>query len=152
MADHAGNERHDLGLDIEGIREMLAEYPLRCGLLYGSHARGTPTTDSDVDVAVAFEEGLSSTEQMTHRSRLTADLMSTLGTNDVDVADLDAIRPAIGASALRTGRLLLGDPATVERYLERFENETPENETTGSECVGSTRFSTDWRGRCERPG
>jgi predicted nucleotidyltransferase len=129
MADSPENERGELDLDIEGIRETLAEYPLRCVLLYGSHARGTPAADSDVDIAVAFDEGLSSTERLTHRSRLTADLMSVLGTNDVDVADLDAIRPAIGASALRTGRLLLGDPATVERYLERFERETPDPDT-----------------------
>lgn len=56
-------------------------------------------------------------------------LMSVFGTNDLDVADLDAIRPAVGASALRTGRLPLGDSTTVERYLGRFERETSHDET-----------------------
>ena len=118
-------------VDPERVRQVLGQHPVRLAVLFGSQTRGTPTAESDVDVAVAFEAGLSPAERLEHRVSLIVDLVETLGTDDVDVADLDAIRPAVGASALRSGTVLLGDRELIEMYHERFERATVNDETHG---------------------
>lgn len=63
------------------------------------------------------------TEKLSESDRieLVVDLMETLGTNDVDLADLDTIRPEVGLQAIETGRPLLGDEGTRQEYRKRFE-------------------------------
>jgi len=107
------------------IARVLEGHPVDVAVLFGSHAHGHETPDSDVDVAVAFEEGLSARTRLERRVELVADLVEALGTDDVDVADLDAIRPAVGAEALRTGTILVDDPARHNALRDRFERETP---------------------------
>jgi predicted nucleotidyltransferase len=128
MTGPLGDEPADPDVDLDRVVRVLEEYPIRCAVLFGSYARGTQTTDSDVDIAVGFEDELSPSERLDRRIELTTDLMETLGTNAVDVADLDSIRPAVGADALRTGTRLVGDRDVVDEYLDRFDRET-EDET-----------------------
>lgn len=113
----------DLDVDTDRLVEVLEGYPIRCALLYGSRVRGTATADSDVDVAVGFEGDLDASERLSLRVDLTVDLIEALGTDAVDVADLDAIEPAVGASALESGVVLYGDEETIDAYRERFERE-----------------------------
>jgi predicted nucleotidyltransferase len=113
----------DIELDFESLSETIEEYPVRCAILYGSHAHGTATADSDVDIAVAFERGLSEAERFDRRVALTAALIETLGTDTVDVADLDGIRPEIGLAAVNTGHLIVGNPQIIEEYRNQFEHE-----------------------------
>jgi hypothetical protein len=54
-------------VDPEHIARIIERYPVPCAVLYGSQIRGTATADSDVDIAVAFEEGLSPTERLERR-------------------------------------------------------------------------------------
>lgn len=124
MTGSLGDEPSDPDIDLDRVVPVLEGYPIRCAVLFGSYARGTQTTDSDVDIAVGFEGDLSSSERLDRRIEMTTDLMETLGTNDVDVADLDSIRPGVGAAALRTGILLVGDGDVVDEYLDRFDRET----------------------------
>lgn len=92
--------------------------------MYGSTVRGTAGPHSDVDVAVEFHEGIS--EGKRHRARLRAivELSRALGTDDVDVADIDGLRPEVGASALGEGIVVLGDPDRAERLRERCAERT----------------------------
>ena len=48
--------------------------------------------------------------------------------SDVDVADLDAIRPEVGASALETG-IIVGGTERVGAIRERFDRERETDET-----------------------
>jgi predicted nucleotidyltransferase len=57
----------DIELDVEPLSETIQEYPVRCAIRYGSHAHGTATGDSNVDIAVAFERGLSEAERFDRR-------------------------------------------------------------------------------------
>ena len=129
MADAPGRDVDGVNVDPEAIRRVVEQYPVRCAVLYGSHVQATPTKESDVDIAVAFETDLTAAERLEQRVELTARLVDALGTDDVDVADLDAIRPEVGISALESGRRLYGDQKTLDEYLERFERETPDDET-----------------------
>lgn len=106
-------------IDPAAISTVVERYPVRLAVLYGSHARGTATAASDVDVAVAFDPELSREERLRHRIELTADLASALATDDVDVADLDSIRPAVGRSVLDDG-IVLVDDGCADEYEAQF--------------------------------
>lgn len=113
--------RDDAGLDHATVKRVLEEHPVRVAVLYGSQVTGTATAESDVDVAIEFESSLSADERHRARLALVVDLMEGLGVNDVDVTDLESIRPAVGASALRTGVVLVGSDARVAELAEGFE-------------------------------
>jgi predicted nucleotidyltransferase len=133
MTPPVGDDRADLHVDPDRVARVIREYPVRLAVLFGSYARGTATTDSDVDVAVAFEEDCSPSERLDRRIDLTTDLVAFLGTNDVDVTDLDSVRPDVGSSALQHGTLLVGGREVLEEYLERFERERRSTDDTHEE-------------------
>lgn len=115
------------------IREVLETYPIQVGVLFGSHVRGEATAESDVDVAVAIDE-TDPTERLQTRIDLIADLTRALGTDDIDVVDLETVDPTVGAQALRTGTVLVGDPDDVETLAARFERQRA-RPTTAEERV-----------------
>lgn len=113
-------------VDPQVVADLLSEHPVRLAVLFGSQATGTVTAESDVDVAVEFDKSLSVEERHRARLDLIVDLMTALGMNDVDVTDLGTVRPAVGASALRTGTVLRGSEDRAAELLARFEAETSE--------------------------
>lgn len=119
----------DVDIDVDSIIATLEEYPVRYAVLYGSHADGVATSESDIDIAVAFPEQLSESERLNCRIELVVDLMEALGTNDVDLADLDAIRPEVGLRAIETGQSLLVEEETRQGYRKQFEREVSTAET-----------------------
>jgi len=118
--------REDGTVDPDEIRTVLESHPVELGVLFGSRARGTSDSHSDVDVAVAFDASLSDDQRSRARIDLVVDLTRALGTDDVDVVDLDAVRPAVGAGALEDGIVLVGDPEEAERRRAEFEHRTTE--------------------------
>lgn len=115
----------------EQIRAVLETYPIQIGVLFGSHVRGEAMAESDVDIAVAIDED-DSTERLQTRIELTAELIDTLGTDEIDVVDLDTVDPSVGAAALRTGTVLIGDPDDTATLAERFERQR-DSPTTSAE-------------------
>lgn len=115
-----------VSVDPTAVTRVLQDHPVQVGVLFGSHARGTATSESDVDVAVEFDDALSTEKRHQARIDLIVDLMERLGVNDVDVTDLEGVRPAVGASALRTGVVLIGRQSRVDRLREDFESRTTE--------------------------
>ena len=103
------------------VRRVLESQPVQLGVLFGSYARGTAGSHSDVDVAVEFDESVD--DRFRARLTLGADLARALGTDDVDVVDLDDVRPAIGYSALDRGRVLVGDPDRAKKLAATLERE-----------------------------
>ena len=71
----------DIEVDVDAIVDTLEEYPVQCAILYGSHAHRTATEDSDVDIAVAFEDDLPETRRLDSRVDPVVALMEVLGTD-----------------------------------------------------------------------
>jgi len=115
------DEAATTGIDPGTVEHVLGDHPVRVAVLFGSHVRGTANAGSDIDLAVEFDDSLSEEERHRARLDLIVDLMEALRVNDVDVTDLDGIRPAVGASALRTGVVLLGSHDRITELRERFE-------------------------------
>lgn len=118
------------GLDddaLDAIRRVLAGKPVRLGVLFGSQATGTAGSHSDVDVAVEFDPAVADDERYRHRLSLVVDLSQALGTDDLDLVDLDTVRPAVGLSALQDATLLVGNQDRREQLVSEFERqaETP---------------------------
>lgn len=109
----------------ETVTEVLEAHPIRLGLLFGSHVRGDSGPHSDVDVAVEFEEWLDEDARRRVLLDLITDLSRALRTDDIDVTDLDGVRPAVGAAALTDGRLLVGSRERRNTLREQFRTETP---------------------------
>jgi predicted nucleotidyltransferase len=106
--------------DITTIERVVEGHPIRFAVLFGSHARGTQTAFSDVDIAVEFEESVSDEDRTRIRLDLIVQLIEALGTDEVDVAVLDSIRPEIGFSAVRDGVVLTGSDDRANQLLKRF--------------------------------
>lgn len=116
-------------VDVEVLERVLEAHPVRLAVLFGSTTDGSATPASDVDIAVEFEsEDVALPRRHRARATLVADLAEALGTDDVDVADLDTVRPAVGAAALGSGILLVGDEDRAVSLREHFEERT-ETET-----------------------
>lgn len=114
----------DRAVDSDEIRTVLTSHPVQLDVLFGSQARGTSDSHSAVDVAVAFDPTLSDEQRSRARIDLVVDLTRALGTDDVDVVDLDAVRPAVGTAALEDALVLIGDPDEAERRQTEFETRT----------------------------
>lgn len=110
-------------VDTDALADLLEQHPVRVAVLFGSRATDTAGRHSDVDIAVESEERLSDDERLQSRVELLVEFIETLGTDDVEVVDLDSIRPGVGLSALDSGCLLVGDPSRVETLRDRFERE-----------------------------
>ena len=82
-------------------REILEAY------LFGSRARGSGQTHSDIDVAVFVDPEKVEPGPFGYRSRLTTALMAGLGTNSIDVVILNHAPPLLYHRVLRDGLRLL---------------------------------------------
>jgi predicted nucleotidyltransferase len=71
----------------EPIAEVMARHPVAYAYLFGSVARGEDRPDSDVDVAVRFEPGLTASERFSLLLRIGTELEVALH-RPVDVVDL----------------------------------------------------------------
>lgn len=121
MATEQGPD--ELAGDIEEVRAYLSEQPLEFALLFGSQATGAATERSDIDLVVKFSETLDADELFQRRNRIAGELMARLGTDDVDVSDLDHLPTEIAHSALQEGILLVGDEETVDEYRQQITSE-----------------------------
>lgn len=99
------------GADVDALGELLDQHPLSLGLAFGSRVTGEATEDSDLDVAVRFEDHVDESERFRLLDRLTVEIEDGTGIASVDVVDLDRIGPHRAYEALRSGLLLLGAEA-----------------------------------------
>lgn len=113
---------------IDRLQEVLDQHPIRLGVLFGSQATGEAGSHSDIDVAVEFLPSVE--DQFKAQLRLGVDLTDVLGTDDVDVVDLQTVPPAVGYSALAHGTVLVGDSERAEELLAQFDRERERSTST----------------------
>ncbi|WP_026289928.1 type VII toxin-antitoxin system MntA family adenylyltransferase antitoxin [Thioalkalivibrio sulfidiphilus] len=92
--------------------------------LFGSTARGTTGPMSDVDVAIRMSPGADHT--LDERLKLQDALCRHLGSDRVDLVDLDLVSPVLRFNVVRDGLLLKGDndvrvPFEVRAMSEYFD-------------------------------
>ena len=110
-----------LSLPIERVQNTLQEHPVKLAILFGSHATDTSTPQSDLDIAVAFENVRSS--DATYNTvffGLSADLSDILGSDDVDLVDLQSMSPSLLEAVFEHGVLLVGDERTAATMRQQL--------------------------------
>ena len=87
--------------------------------LFGSHARGTPHRESDIDVAVLFDRGAAPMpdERFERRVRMLGDLIAALERNAVDLIVLNDVPPQLARAALRGRRVFCRDSEAEHAFL-----------------------------------
>jgi Nucleotidyltransferase domain. len=104
------DEADSLAVDTDAIMQVLDNAPVTAAVLYGSHARGDATADSDVDLAVVFDDSLGSVETTRARLRLIERLTARLGTDDIDVVPLARTHATLRREIYDDGIVLYGSP------------------------------------------
>ena len=126
------------GINVEGMREYLAQTEVDFAILFGSHARGTADESSDVDIALRFPEELDKHERFHHRNRIDAELQA-YADGFVDVSDIELLPNPVAYAALRDGILLVGDKQAAAEYKAEvkaeFEEEESEREQERQEFI-----------------
>lgn len=113
--DPAGDE----GVDVDAIRSVLDEHPVRLAVLFGSTTDGTADASSDLDIAVELDDDVSNRADA--RMELLTDLSIALERNDVDLSIVDDLSPRVGRAAFRRGHLLVGAQERATAHRKRFE-------------------------------
>lgn len=135
-----GGEPTGEGVNVEGTREYLAQSPVVFAVLFGSHARGT--TSSDVDIALQFPAAMNDHDCFRRRNQIDAALQA-YAEGYVDVSDIETLPTPVAHTALRDGILLAGDEQTVEAYTEggrsSVRSDVERTRTTTSGVHRSTR-------------
>lgn len=116
------SEIGELSVDTETIESVLVDTPVSVAVLYGSHARGEAAEHSDIDLAVVFDETLSSVEKTRARLALIERLSVRLGTNAVDVTPLTRAPQSLRREIYRDGIVLYGSEKSLPAIDEDEHN------------------------------
>jgi hypothetical protein len=97
------------GRDLEArlTRALEPRLEILDAYLFGSQARGDAGALSDIDVAVFIDQDLAEPGPYGYDAELITDLMTELGTNDIDVVLLNQAPPLLYHRVLRDGKLLV---------------------------------------------
>lgn len=103
----ASRRAEDTDLQARLTRALEPRPEILDAYLFGSQARGDAGTLSDIDVAVFIDEDLAEPGPYGYDAELITDLMTELGTNDIDVVLLNQAPPLLYHRVLRDGKLLV---------------------------------------------
>lgn len=101
--------------------ELCRESDVEFAVVFGSRSTGFPRPNSDVDVAIKFNDDLSAGERFRQLCALSGNVQRS-DAPFVDVSDLETLPLTIAARAV-DGDLLCGDEASFSRYRESIEAE-----------------------------
>jgi hypothetical protein len=89
--------------------------------LFGSHARGAPHRESDVDVGVVLDRGVHPTpsSRFAERVRLTSELIGALHVDAVDLVVLNDAPPLLARRVLLDGQQVYCSDAGADRDFRR---------------------------------
>ena len=96
--------------DIDTVRAVLREHPVRLAILFGSHATETTHDTSDIDIAVEFDEHEPADREYNDVFLgLSVDLSDELKMDDIDLVDLHAVSQPLATAIFENGILLIGN-------------------------------------------
>lgn len=113
-------------LDVEAILRVFDEVPVRTAILYGSHARGEASAGSDVDIAVQFDDAVSSVERTRARLELIERLSAVLDTDDIDITPISHASPGLRREVYEDGVVLYGDTSALDEEQQELQASTHE--------------------------
>jgi predicted nucleotidyltransferase len=96
-------------VDPATVRESLRPFPVSLAVLFGSHAKGTEHTLSDLDVAVLFRDNINGKDRIRLLDAITTAIIESTGIDAVDLVDLERTSADLGYDIMTHGVLLLGD-------------------------------------------
>lgn len=117
-------------VDVQAIRSVLDDHPVRLAVLFGSQTDGTADASSDVDIAVELDEHVSNYVPV--RLDILSDLSIALDRNDVDLALVGDLSPRVGATAFTRGLLLCGSVDRYDTLSSRFMELVDETDSSSS--------------------
>lgn len=117
-------------LDIDSIVRVLDNHPLTLAVLFGSYVRGEATKSSDIDIAVEFDDSLTSPERTQSRIELIEQLSVTLESDKVDVIPLPSAPSTLINEILLDGILIYGSMESLKSYQRR-----PQKQMTHTERI-----------------
>lgn len=102
---------------IERIKEILNQQPeLEIAILYGSAVNGKMRPDSDVDIAVLFNQPLNTSQKLTLASQLEKQL-----NRSIDLTDLSNLNGTILKQVLSKGVVLIeNDKDAKEKLISKM--------------------------------
>lgn len=89
---------------------------LAFALLFGSRSRGGARADSDWDVGIFFDDGMTARERFDVLRNIAADLPNELR---VDLVDLNSASALLGHQALKGRKLIVNDLAPTSATSSR---------------------------------
>lgn len=87
--------------DFNKLKEYFKNKSVRLVYLMGSQATGQTKPYSDIDMAVLFDQNLSAKQRFNARIELLAGLTKFLGTDNIDLIDLQNSSPIFAYEAIR---------------------------------------------------
>ena len=114
-------------LDLDTLKEIFQDHPVRLAILFGSQASGSTHETSDIDLAVEFENIRPPDSNYNEAFfGLSVDLSETLHTDGIDLVDLHTVSPALAEAIFEKGLLIIGDQkhaSELQRRLTEVETE-----------------------------
>lgn len=108
-------------MDVDALTPIFRRRRVRFAYLWGSRAAGRDRADSDYDFAVGFRPGRNRGRDHT---LLWRDLVLKLGTDAIDLVDLDEAGVTVRYTVQRKGRLVFeSDPAARIAFAGRARRE-----------------------------
>lgn len=123
---------------------LCADPDIEFVVAFGSRLTGTPTTGSDLDIAVKFVTTLSASERFDKLCFLSGDLQSD-ATPFVDISDIERLPVEIAHEAVSEGRFVCGDDQAFDRFSRAIEADFQEQreERRRSDRKLITRIATE---------
>lgn len=106
----------------EKLSNIFKGYPyIASAYLFGSHASGKVTQESDVDIAILIKDNAPRGKELLHEEDYLAyKVAKVLGVKEVDLIDLNSKGMIFQHNVLRTGNLIYdGDPAFRIKFETR---------------------------------
>lgn len=104
--------------DFRKLKEYFKNKPVRLVYLMGSQASGQTKPYSDVDMAVLFDQNLSAKQRFNIRIELLSNLAKFLGTDNIDLIDLQNASPLFAYEAIKHRKELYVEDENIRVNFE----------------------------------
>lgn len=104
--------------DFKKLKEYFKNKPVRLVYLMGSQASGQTKPYSDVDMAVLFDQNLSAKQRFNIRIELLSNLAKFLGTDNIDLIDLQNASPLFAYEAIKHRKELYVEDENIRVNFE----------------------------------